>query len=202
MKTNTSFQRGIAAATAMLIFPACLSALEPPPAGIPHFEVPFNLETKTRQEIIQTALGREPADLLIHGANVLNVFTLSWMPNTDIVVKGERIAWVGPAGEWKGTSAATFDASNLWAVPGFGESHKHIESTNLSPEWEAALNIPLGNTWTDEGSHEMSNVTGEHNVEFWLMAAKYGSPLKIFPELGSATPPTAFERGGGYYGYN
>jgi adenine deaminase len=202
MKTYAKIERAIAAIVAGLTLPAAALALEPPPAGVPHVEVPFNAETMTRQDIIQTALGREPADLLIHGANVLNVFTLSWMPNSDIVVKGERIAWVGPAGEWKGTAASTFDATNLFAVPGFGESHKHIESTNLSPEWEAALIIPLGNTWTDEGSHEMSNVNGEHNVEFWLMAAKYGSPLKIFPELGSATPPTAFERGGGYYGYN
>jgi adenine deaminase len=202
MKTHTHIARYLAAVIGALFLWAGLDAQAVPPAGVPHFEVPFNLETKTRQDIIQTALGREPADLIIHGANVLNVFTLSWMPNSDIVVKGERIVWVGPAGEWKGTSASTFDATGLFAVPGFGESHKHIESTNLSPEWEAALNIPLGNTWTDEGSHEFSNVNGARNVEFWLMAAKYGSPLKIFPELGSATPPTAFERGGGYYGYN
>ena len=142
MKTYAQIERGIAAVAIGLILPAAALAQEPPPAGVPHVEVPFNAETMIRQDIIQTALGREPADLLIHGANVLNVFTLSWMPNSDIVVKGERIAWVGPAGEWKGTAASTFDASNLFAVPGFGESHKHIESTNLSPEWEAALIHP------------------------------------------------------------
>jgi adenine deaminase len=31
------------------------------------------------------------------------------------------------------------------AVPGFGEVHKHIESSHLTPEWEAALVIPRGN---------------------------------------------------------
>jgi adenine deaminase len=201
MSTNTRHRSATGALIALLLT-SNLGAQETPAAGAPRVEVPFNQETKTRQEIIQTALGREPADLVIRGANVLNVFTLSWMPDSAIVVKGERIVWVGPQADWKGTAAATFDASGLWAVPGFGESHKHIESTLLSPEWEAALNIPLGNTWTDEGSHEFSNVNGEHNVEFWLMAARHGSPLKIFPELGSATPPTAFERGGGYYGYN
>lgn len=34
-------------------------------------------------------------------------------------------------------AANVFDAKGLWAVPGFGESHKHIQSTLLSPEWEA-----------------------------------------------------------------
>src|SRR6202021_3268176 len=84
-----------------------------------------------------------------------------------------------------------------WAVPGFGESHKHIERPLLSPGWEAALVIPLGNTWTSEGSHEFSNVSGVHNVEFWETPEHHGSPLKIFTALGSATPPSAFEGGGG-----
>jgi adenine deaminase len=116
-------------------------------------------------------------------------------------VRGKRIAWVGPSGQWKGQCSNIFDAKGLWAVPGFGESHKHIESTFLSPEWEAALVVPLGNTWTTEGSHEFSNVSGVHNVEFWLTGERHGSPLKIFTALGSATPPSAFEVGGGNYAY-
>ena len=163
--------------------------------------VAFSDETRIRQELVQVALGREPADLIIHGATVLNVFTLLWDANQDIVVRGKRIAWVGPAGQWQGRSSTTFDARGLWAVPGFGESHKHIESTLLSPEWEAALVVPLGNTWTSEGSHEFSNVSGPHNVEFWETPERHGSPLKIFTALGSATPPSAFEVGGGNYAY-
>jgi adenine deaminase len=200
MKNMPRPQWAALVAAGSLALTASLAA-QVPTANAPRTPVPFNQETLTRQEIIQTALGRLPADLIIRGANVLNVFSQMWMPNSDIVIKGERIVWVGPAGGWKGQCDNIYDASGLNAVPGFGESHKHIESTNLSPEYEAALVIPLGNTWTDEGTHEFSNVNGEHNVEFWLMAAKHGSPLKIFPELGSATPPTAFERGGGYYGY-
>ena len=87
-------------------------------------------------------------------------------------------------------------------MPGFGEVHKHIESSHLTPEWEAALVIPHGNTWTCEASHEFSNVDGPHNLDFWLTARRLGSPLKIFPLPGSAVPPTAYEWGGGYYGYD
>jgi adenine deaminase len=163
--------------------------------------IAFSDETRIRQTLVQVALGREPADLIVRGATVLNVFTLQWDADEDIVVRGNRIAWVGPSGGWKGRCSNIFDARGLWAVPGFGESHKHIESTLLSPEWEAALVIPLGNTWTTEGSHEFSNVSGVHNVEFWQTAAAHGSPLKIFTALGSATPPSAFEVGGGNYAY-
>jgi adenine deaminase len=86
-------------------------------------------------------------------------------------------------------------------VPGFGEAHKHIESTMLSPEFEADLVLRFGTTWNVEASHEFSNVNGARNVEFWKMARSAGSPFKIFPSLGSATPPTAWEETGGYYGY-
>ena len=190
----------------MLLLACCTHVLAGAGDGVPTatkvaHPIAFNEETKIRQNLVQVALGREPADLVIRGATVLNVFTLMWEPNQDIVVRGKRIAWVGPSGQWKGKCSNIFDAKGLWAVPGFGESHKHIESTLLSPEWEAALVIPLGNTWTSEGSHEFSNVSGVHNVEFWDTPEHHGSPLKIFTALGSATPPSAFEVGGGNYAY-
>ena len=170
--------------------------VDPPPS-----KMEFNAETKARQLLVQVALGRESADLVVKNVKVLDVHTLTWMPAQDIVVRDKRIAWVGPTGEWKGKTATTYDGAGLYAVPGFGESHKHIESSLVSPEWEAEMIMPLGNTWTIEASHEFSNVDGEHNVELWLEPRKHGSPLKIFPSLGSATPPTPYERGGGYYGY-
>ncbi|HSG89314.1 MAG TPA: adenine deaminase C-terminal domain-containing protein [Pseudomonadales bacterium] len=158
-------------------------------------------EVEVRQQLIQVALERAPADLLVRNATVLNVFTAEWLPAQDVVIAGKRIAWVGDTGTWKGTVEEVLDASGQWIVPGFGESHKHIESSYLTPEYEAALVIPRGNTWTMEGSHELSNVVGMHNVDFWLMAERAGSPLKIFPSIGSATPPTVYESGGGFYGH-
>jgi len=143
-------------------------------------QVSLNEEVLTRQALIQVALARKPADLIIRGATVLNVFTGEWEANHDIVIYEERIAWVGKTGTWKGIAKSGFDASGLWAVPGFGESHKHIESSYLTPEYEAALVIPRGNTWTVEGSHELSNVIGNDNAKFWLAAEDAGSPLKIF----------------------
>ncbi len=85
-------------------------------------------------------------------------------------------------------------------MPGFGEVHKHIESTHLTPEFEAALVLPRGNTWTCEASHEFANVNGLKNTEFWQKARQAGSPLKIFIQPGSAVPPSAWEESGGWYG--
>ena len=165
-------------------------------------EFAFSAETKVRQELTLVALGKRPADLIIRGANVLDVFTLTWRGEQDIVIEGERIAWVGEVGGWPGEAEMIVEAHGEWAVPGFGESHKHIESSHVTPDYEAQLVIPRGNTWTVEGSHEFSNVAGDHNIDFWLEAARHKSPLKIYVAIGSATPPTAFETGAGYYGYD
>ncbi len=169
-----------------------------PPRPASH---PFNDEVLTRQRLVRVALGFEEADFVLRGATVLNVHTLKWIKNWDIVVSGQRIAWTGPQGTWCGTALEVRSVEGLWAVPGFGESHKHIESTMLTPEYEADLVLRYGTTWNVEGTHEFSNVNGEKNVEFWLMARKAGSPFKVFPSLGSATPPTGWEETNGFYGY-
>jgi adenine deaminase len=159
-------------------------------------------EAAIRQDLTLVALGKRQADLSIRVARLLAVHSGLWLEDQEIVIKGRRIAWVGPAGEFKGEVAEHRYYPQFAAVPGFGEVHKHIESTHITPEWEAALVIPRGNTWTCEASHEFSNVNGMKNIEFWHEARRRGSPLKIFIQPGSAVPPSAYESGGGWYGYD
>jgi adenine deaminase len=158
-------------------------------------------EVKVRKHLTQVALGRKPADLAIRVGRLFDVFTRTWADDQEIVISGRRIAWVGPAGEFTGAVAERRHYPNLSAVPGFGEVHKHIESSHLTPEWEAALVVPRGNTWTCEASHEFANVNGERNLDMWFEARKRGSPLKIFILPGSAVPPSAYEHGGGRFDY-
>jgi len=159
-------------------------------------------EVRIRQDLVLTALGKRPADKALRVGRFFDVHTRSWNEDWEIIIKGRRIAFIGPAGAYQGEVTGRFHEPALSAVPGFGEVHKHIESSHLTPEWEAALVLPRGNTWTCEASHEFSNVNGPHNLEFWLEARRRGSPLKIFPLPGSAVPPTAYERGGGYFGFD
>jgi adenine deaminase len=159
-------------------------------------------EIRIRQHLALVALGKLPATRAIRVGRVLDVHGRRWHDDQEIVVSGRRIAWVGPAGKYPGDVDEHVDRSQLAAVPGFGEVHKHVESSHLTPEWEAALVLPHGCTWTCEASHEFSNVNGPRNLEFWLTARLAGSPMKIFPLPGSAVPPTAYEWGGGHFGYD
>lgn len=159
-------------------------------------------EIAIRQDLTLVALGKRPADVALRVGRLLDVATRTWREDQEIVMKGRRIAYVGDAGSYPGEVGRRVHEPDLAAVPGLGEVHKHIESSHLTPEWEAALVLPHGNTWTCEASHEFSNVNGGRTLEFWLKARAAGSPLKIFPLPGSAVPPTGYEHGGGWLGYD
>ena len=159
-------------------------------------------EVTIRQRLVRVALGHEAADTRLRVGKLLDVHSRMWLDDHEIVFSGRRIAYVGPAGSYPGSVARDVHEPDLMAVPGFGEVHKHIESSHVTPEWEAALVLPHGNTWTCEASHEFSNVNGPNNLAFWFAARLAGSPQKIFPLPGSAVPPTAYEWGGGHFGYD
>ena len=64
-----------------------------------------------------------------------------------IAVEGDRIAWVGPRGEWKGKAAEERDARSAWITPGFVDCHTHIVyAGNRANEFEMRLN---GATYED-----------------------------------------------------
>lgn len=158
-------------------------------------------EVRIRQNLTLVALAKRPADLIIEVGRFLVVHAGHWLVDQEIVICGRRIAYIGPINSCKGQAKTRVKYPNLSAVPGFGEVHKHIESSHITPEHEAELVLPRGNTWTCEASHEFANVNGTKNTEFWQKARLAGSPLKIFIQPGSAVPPSAWEFTGGYFGY-
>ena len=81
-------------------------------------------EVRLRQELVQVALGRSPADLVLRVGRLLNVHAAQWLDDWEIVIKGERIAWTGPGGQWRGETARRVHHPDLHAAPGFGE---HVE---------------------------------------------------------------------------
>ena len=59
-------------------------------------------EIRIRQDLVLTALGRRPADRALRVGRLLDVHSRSWSEDQEIVFKGRRIAWVGPAGSYQG----------------------------------------------------------------------------------------------------
>ncbi|MEW5813968.1 MAG: amidohydrolase family protein, partial [Spirochaetota bacterium] len=154
-----------------------------------------------RQRLVDVALGKAPADLVITNGTLLNVFTGELLPQTGIAVAGKRIALVGDIKHCLGKNTAIIDADGKHLVPGFIDSHYHMESSLLSPCRHAELTIAHGTTSIFEDTHEIANVLGIKGIKYFLKEAGR-LPQKIYLSISSATPPTNFETTGAYIDYN
>ncbi len=176
----------------MLLSVAPAQAASPSPGE----GTPVSHEVMQRQLAVQTALGNVAPTLVVRGGSILNPYVGKWVPYQDIVIAGQRIAWVGPVGGWPGDykTAQITDITGTYVVPAFVESHKHIESAHITPDGEAIVDLPTGTTAIFEAGHELGNaLTTAQNAEFWTMHERAGSPLTILLQPGSAVPPTAYE---------
>lgn len=80
-------------------------------------------------------------------------------------------------------------------VPGFIDSHVHIESSMVTPSRFAEVALRHGTTAVVTDPHEIANVMGLEGVEYMLNDAKY-APLKFYFSAPSCVPSTKFEDNG------
>ena len=64
------------------------------------------------------------------------------------------------------------DAQGRYAVPGFIDSHIHIESAYVSPEELGRLLVPHGAATIIADPHEIVNVCGIRGLDYMMEAAK------------------------------
>ncbi len=147
------------------------------------------IEKKELKHLIDVAAGRVKADLVIRGAKIVDVFS-GRIITGDIAIAGSRIAGIGT---YDGNEI--YDASGLYAAPGFIDSHIHIESSYVTPETLGSLLVPHGTSCIVADPHEIANVCGIAGVEYMQNAAK-NTALDIRFMLPSCVPSTPFENAG------
>ena len=85
------------------------------------------------------------------------------------------------------TSARTIDAAGAYAIPGFIDTHVHIDSTLLTPEHLAALIVPHGTTTMLADPMEVSNVAGMEGLRA-LVQLERKLAYHLFVEVPSRVP--------------
>ena len=79
--------------------------------------------------LVDVAMGRAPADLVIRNGRWVCVQSGEIIPNTDIAIKDSHIAYVGEnAGHTIGKKTKVIDAQGKYLVPGLLDGHMHVES--------------------------------------------------------------------------
>ena len=147
------------------------------------------------QRRVRVAQGKEPGDLLLTGAQVVNVFTTQ-VEHANVVLCDGVIAAVGP-GAWP--AKAVRDLTGKVILPGLIDSHMHLESTLLLPAELARVLLPLGTTATISDSHEIGNVLGVPGIDFLLRISE-NLPFDLFFMASSCVPCTSWEHAGAVLG--
>jgi adenine deaminase len=121
--------------------------------------------SRLTRQLVDVAMGREPADLVIRNGRWVCVQSGEIIKNTDIAVKGERIAYVGPdASHAIGEDTVIIEAQDRFLVPGLCDGHMHVESGMITVTEFVRAVLPHGTTAMFIDPHEIANVFGLKGV--------------------------------------
>jgi len=144
--------------------------------------------TKHTQELVNVAMGREPADQVIRNGQWVSVQSGEIIPETDIAIKGEHIAYVGPdASHTIGDTTEIIDAGGRFLVPGLLDAHMHVESGMVTVTEFVRAVARRGTTGIFIDPHEIANVFGLKGVKLMVDEAA-GQPIHVWVQMPSCVP--------------
>src|SRR4051812_46372175 len=134
--------------------------------------------------------GRTQADLVISNVRLFDLVTGALTP-TDIAISGDTI--VGTYGTYRGRRM--IDGRGRIAVPGYIDTHLHVESSLVTPlEFDRCV-LPHGVTTAICDPHEMANVLGTAAFDYFLACADE-TIMDLRVQLSSCVPATHLETSG------
>ena len=148
-------------------------------------------DIKSMRALIDVAMGRQPADLVVRKGTWVCVQSGELVPETDIAVKDGRIAYVGPdATHTIGKQTRIIEAAGKYLVPGMLDGHMHVESGMLTVTEFVRAVLPHGTTGMFIDPHEIANVFGLKGIK--LMADEAArQPVHMWVEVPSCVPSAA-----------
>jgi adenine deaminase len=146
--------------------------------------------TASLADRIDQGRGLTPADLVLKGGRVFDLITGD-LVETDVAICGDTI--VGVFGTYTGVREV--DVSGRILVPGFIDTHLHIESSLVTPfEFDRCV-TPRGITTAICDPHEIANVCGLTGIGYFLDASAR-TVMDIRVQLSSCVPSTHMETTG------
>ncbi len=142
------------------------------------------------RDLIAMGRGEVPADIVLRGGRVFDLVTGDLVA-TDVAIGGDTI--VGVFGAYDGRQV--IDVGGQILVPGFIDTHLHIESSLVTPlEFDRCV-TPRGVTTAICDPHEIANVCGLTGINYFLAASAL-TLMDIRVQLSSCVPSTHMETAG------
>ncbi len=145
--------------------------------------MPKVLSVSERKTLIESALGRVPLDVVIENVQVVNVYTGA-IEDGSIGIKLGRVVTIDAEGLER---AEVFDGGGRYAIPGFIDSHVHLDSSLVTPENLGELVVPRGTTVMLADPMESANVGGFEGLKALLHMYDY-LPYHLLIEVSSRVP--------------
>jgi adenine deaminase len=144
--------------------------------------------TKLTRSLIDVAMGRAPADLVVRGGKWVCVQSGEIVPDTDIAVVNGRIAYVGrDAKHTIGKKTKVIEAKGRFLVPGLLDGHMHVESGMVTVTEFVRAVAPRGTTAMFVDPHEIANIFGLKGVK--LMADEAAKqPIHVWVQMPACVP--------------
>lgn len=146
--------------------------------------------SRSLSECIDQGRGLVPADLVLKHGRVFDLVT-GELVQTDVAICGDRI--VGTFGTYAGRRE--IDCRGRILVPGFIDTHLHVESSLVTPfEFDRCV-TPRGITTAICDPHEIANVCGLEGIRYFLEASAH-LVMDLRVQLSSCVPSTHMETAG------
>ena len=144
--------------------------------------------TKLTRALVDVAMGRAPADLVIRGGKWVSVQSGEIIPNTDIAIVAGHIAFVGHNAEHTiGKKTKVIEAKGRFLVPGLLDAHMHVESGMVTvTEFVRAVAV-RGTTGMFIDPHEIANIFGLKGVKLMVDEAQK-QPIHVWVQMPSCVP--------------
>jgi adenine deaminase len=144
--------------------------------------------SETAPLLVDVAMGRAPADMLIRNGRWVNVHSGEIIPGIDIAIKAGRFAAIGPDLAYTiGDKTQIVEARDRYLVPGLCDGHMHVESGMVTVTEFCRAVIPHGTTSMFIDPHEIANVLGLEGVRLMHDEA-VAMPTNVYVQMPSCVP--------------
>jgi len=145
------------------------------------------------EKVFLVALGKEPADLLLKNARLVDVISGEIRRGELAVAEGYVVGF----GARKARQVV--DLRGKYLAPGFIDTHVHLESSQVTPPEFARAVLPRGTTCLIADPHEIANVLGQEGIRY-LLDATASLPLRCYFMAPACVPASPWETAGAELG--
>ena len=143
--------------------------------------------SRSIQTLNEVATGDKPADLVLENCSLVNVYSREIIPETQIAISQDRIAYVGKdASHTKGKKTVIMNLEKKYVTPGFADPHIHLDQF-ISPTEFVKKSLLCGVTSLFSDPIDIVSTCGYSGFkEFVKMTS--GLPVRFFHVVPGGVP--------------